>query len=90
MENMKKKYEIVNANWIRVFSKSLAFSSDIFVKLNSVTSLHVDFLDAEYSPPRFRISFCSVQTQGTIEYLETEEQEFKRDLALFEGMLTKL
>ncbi len=85
-----KKYEIVNANWIKVFRKSEAYSSDILIKLSSITSLHVDILGAEYSPPRFRISFSSVQNQGTIEYLETEEQEFKKDLALFEGMLLKV
>ncbi len=87
---MQKKYELVNANWIRVFEKSEVFSQNKIVKLSAITSPNSVVSDQDYRDSRFHIYFYSGGTSACIDYKEREEQEFKRDLALFEEMLTKL
>ncbi len=83
MENMKKKYEIVNSNWIRI--PNAPYGSRI-LKLNSIT-----FLQSHDGGSKFMIYFNSGKdTIVQLDYEKTEEGEFKKDLALFEGMLTKL
>lgn len=85
---MKKRYEIVNHNWMKVFVENTFKDLETkMIKLNSVTTLTSEYNSYGES---FRISFLVGGHGPSIVYLKTEEQEYKRDLAFFEGILTKL
>ncbi len=85
---MKKKFEIVNSNWIRVFEYGNT-TEDLevkMIKLDSVTTLTSGY--NSYGK-LFRITLLLGSYGPSIAYQETEVQEYKRDLAFFEGMLLK-
>jgi hypothetical protein len=76
---MKKKYEVVNHNWIRINGRAPHFST-IF-RLDSITSLNTSHIGA------FTITFKAGGDEFGIGYPATEEAEFKKDVAFFESKL---